>query len=229
MTSDPEIELEAILAYRFADSVHLRTALTHASLSPKLARAGKDTNERMEFLGDRVLSLVIADLIYHRFPDEDEGRLARRFAALVSGETLAQVAAGLDLGRFLTLSQGEEGSGGRENPALLANACEAVIAAIYLDGGLEPARAFILAHWTSLVDQLVEPPKDNKTTLQEWAQGRGLPLPIYEEVSCDGPAHAPRFTIRVTVQGEEPVEAMGRSKREAQQEAAGKLIKRLVS
>lgn len=227
MSGQDKGPLQTRIGYRFKDEALLETALTHASTWAKLPPGGRYSNERMEFLGDRVLGLVVAEELYRRFPDENEGLLARRFAALVSGDSLARVAEGLALGEHMTLSQGEADSGGRENPALLANACEALIAALYLDGGLEVANQFVLSRWDRLIDEVSEPPKDNKTRLQEWAQAKGLPLPVYDQVACEGPAHAPLFTVRVTVRGEAPAEAHGRSKREAQQAAAGELITRL--
>ncbi|MGB0749350.1 MAG: ribonuclease III [Magnetospiraceae bacterium] len=222
--ADPH-DLQAALAHSFHDSDLLQTALTHASLA---AVTGKSlNNERLEFLGDRVLGLVIARLLFDHFPKEDEGRLARRLAALVSRETLAVVAGQINLGAYLRLSQSEEDSGGRENPGMLANCCEAVIAALYLDGGMEAAAGFIERHWTPLLEELVQAPKDSKTALQEWAQARGLGLPEYSEVARSGPDHAPIFTIQVAVSGYPASRAEGPSKRVAEREAATVLLSRL--
>ncbi len=235
MESSPAIgELERGLGHRFADSDLLRIALTHASAvtrqSPKRKR-GKAIvdadNQRLEFLGDRVLGLVIAEMLFKVFPGENEGALAKRLAALVRQGGLARVARQLDLGRYLALSRGEEESGGRDNEAILADACEAVIGALYLDGGLEVARGLIEAHWQAMMSADQQPPQDAKTALQEWAQASGFPLPIYRVVKSDGPPHDPVFEIAVSVKGHDAAHASGRSKRQAEQAAAARLMARL--
>ena len=226
MTSgDGLAALGEALGHRFADPGLLEQAVTHASL-PGGARSGD--YERLEFLGDRVLGLVVADLLYRRFPGESEGPLAKRFAALVSGECLARVAASIGLGRHLRLSRGEEETGGRANAGLLADCCEAVIGALYLDGGLPAAAAFIARHWEGLIEADLAPPQDPRTALQEWAQARGLKLPAYETVQEEGPPHDPTFVVRVAVEGFPPAEGSARSKRAAATAAAGALLQRLV-
>ena len=214
------------IGHDFGTPELLERALTHASRN---ARGGTavDTYERLEFLGDRVLGLVIADLLYHQFPTEEEGALARRFAMLVRRETLAEVALELDIGQAVILARGEEAAGAKENPAILSDCCEAVIAALYLDAGLDAARDFIAAHWTPRLEADPTPPKDAKTELQEWAQGQGRPLPVYKEVGRHGPPHEPRFTIAVEVEGETPTEGSGSSKRQAEQAAAEALLARV--
>ena len=212
------------LGHRFADRGLLEQALTHSSL-PGGARSGD--YERLEFLGDRVLGLVVADLLYRRFPRETEGALAKRFAALVSGDSLARVAAAIGLDRHLRLSRGEEETGGRANAGLLADCCEAVIGALYLDGGLPVAAAFIARHWEAPIEADLAPPQDPRTALQEWAQARGLKLPAYETVSEDGPPHDPTFVVRVAVEGFAPAEGSARSKRAAATAAAAALLLRL--
>jgi len=222
-TREPLDDLADILGYRFGRMSILREALHHPSAVP----VGGDWihgYERLEFLGDRVLGLVMADLLLHSFPDEDEGALSRRFVALVRREALVRVAEKIGLGAYLTLSAGEEEAGGRGNAAVLADSCEAVIAALYLDGGLDAARSFIHRHWTPLMDEDATPPKDAKTALQEWAQGRGKPLPEYQIVAEEGPAHEPEFTIEVRVKGLDPACARGPSKRVAEQAAAAALL-----
>lgn len=215
--------LNTVLQHKFADIEILNTALTHGS-----APAGPNgTYERLEFLGDRVLSLVIAELLFKSFPLENEGKLARRSAALVRRETLADVAVDIGLGAHIIMSQGESEAGGRENPSLLADVCEAIIAALYLDGGLQPAEAFIQRHWRDRMTQSDKPPVDSKTALQEWAQGRGLPLPTYSIVDRTGPDHAPTFTIGVSVGELPPEQGEGSTRRTAEQAAAGALMKRL--
>lgn len=216
-------ELTEILDYEFSDPELARVALTHRSAAGR----GEPTYERLEFLGDRVLALVIADLLYEHYPTEEEGALAKRLVALVRRETLAEVAVKLDLGPLMNLSKGEEDAGGRENPAILSDVCEALIGAIHRDGGLEPARRFIEEHWRDLMANEKTPPKDAKTSLQEWAQGKGYDLPIYRTVSRSGPDHAPHFTIEVRVAKFPPERGEGATKRMAEQAAAELLLERL--
>lgn len=216
-------ELTDIIGYEFDDPALARTALTHRSAAVR----SHQTYERLEFLGDRVLGLAIADMLYDAFPGEDEGALAKRLVALVRRETLADVATRLGVGPLILLSRGEEEAGGRENPAILADVCESLIGAVYRDGGLEPARAFIERHWSALMEGTAEPPKDAKTSLQEWAQGRGFALPSYRQVARSGPDHAPLFTIEVGVGDYPPEIGEGPTKRIAEQSAAEKLLERL--
>jgi len=212
----------AALGHDFTNPDHLQQALTHASLADRLGRDA--ANERLEFLGDRVLGLVVADMLLTAFPGENEGQIARRHSALVRRDALARVARHIGLGAYLNLSTGEEEGGGRENPAIIADCCEAVIAALYLDGGLSVARAFIEREWTGMLGEEPTPPKDAKTALQEWAQAHGLPLPVYTEVSREGPAHAPLFQVEVSVEGHPPAKAEGTTKRAAEQDAAATLL-----
>ncbi len=214
--------LEAALGHQFKDRELLGRALTHPSLALK-----RGMFERLEFLGDRVLGLVVADLLMARFPGEVEGDLARRHAVLVSRDSLAAIAAAMDLGAHLRLARGEEGSGGRRNPGMLADALEAVIGALYRDGGLEAARRFIAGRLAPLIDRETAPPRDPKTALQEWAQGRGLNLPAYRTVTATGPAHQPHFRVEVSVEGHAPGVGEGASKRAAEREAALRLLKSL--
>ena len=216
-------ELTDIIGYEFGDPALAPIAFTHRSA----AVGGTRTYERLEFLGDRVLALVIADMLYDAFPYEDEGALAKRLVALVRRETLAEVAAHLGLGPLIRLSRGEEEAGGRENPAILADVCESLIGAVYRDGGMDAARTFIERHWAALMEGTAEPPKDAKTSLQEWAQGRGLALPSYRQVSRSGPDHAPLFTIEVSVGDFPPETGEGPTKRAAEQTAAERLLLRL--
>ena len=214
------VDLAAVLGHDFRDWRLLTEALTHSSAA---GVEGTRSYERLEFLGDRVLALVIADVLLDRFPDETEGDLARRHAALVRREAVARVAEAIELGRYLTLATGESGMT-RDLTSLKADALEAVMGAIYLDGGLNAASAFIERHWAPLIAEDTHPPRDPKTSLQEWAQARALPLPRYQEVARAGPDHAPHFTVRVSVQSQAPGEANGRSKRAAEQEAAANLL-----
>ncbi len=216
-------QLQGRLGHQFANVALLERALTHPSVSAERDHCGGDY-ERLEFLGDRVLGLVVAERLFVRFPQEAEGLLARRLAKLVGRETLASVAEDLGLGTFMRLAMGEGEQQGRSNPGLLSDVCEAVIAALYLDGGLPAAKQFIEAAWTARMEQDREPPSDPKTALQEWAQARGLPLPRYSEISRSGPPHDPVFTIVVEVEGQPRQTGRGRSKRTAEQDAASQLI-----
>ena len=213
-------DLENRLGHVFSKPDLLRRAVTHASAESKAWNA----YERLEFLGDRVLDLVVAEHLLDRFPEEREGEIARRHVQLVRREALASVARAFDFGQYLIISHGEEDAGARDSDSILSDSLEAVIAALYLDGGLEVARAFILRDWNTLVAADEEPPVDAKTALQEWAQGRQFPLPAYEVVAQEGLAHAPEFTICVTVADYPPRTAKGSSKRRAEQAAAALLL-----
>lgn len=216
-------ELEQALGHAFADPALLSEALTHASAVGTGSRPRR-SYERLEFLGDRVLGLVIAHLLIERFPADAEGALTQRHAALVQKAALIAVAERLALGRWIEIGRHEAESGGRTKPALLADCCEAVIGALYLDGGLEAARRFIGEAWEPLLAEALAPPRDAKTTLQEWAQARGLEIPTYEVVARSGPPHDPCFTVEARVPGLEPTRGQGRSKRVAEREAAEALL-----
>lgn len=222
--ADPTLaRLQERLGHVFERPALLERALTHPSVSSDPRHRGGDY-ERLEFLGDRVLGLVVAEMLFERFPKEAEGQLARRLAKLVAKKTLAAVAEDLDLGEAMRFSMGEDEQQSRANPGLLSDACEAVIAALYLDGGLPVAKAFISGAWGERVEADKEPPSDSKTALQEWAQGLGLPLPNYREVDRQGPPHDPVFTIEVEVEGCPAQTGKGRSKRMAEQAAAAQLL-----
>jgi len=215
------LALPAVLDHHFARPELLEQALTHPSV------AANPAYERMEFLGDRVLSLIVAEMVYRAYPTEPEGSLARRFNALVRWETLARVAETIDLGQYLRISRGEAGQGGRGNRSLLADACEAVIGALFLDGGIEAARRFIERQWSPLLAEQVDLPQDAKSSLQEWAQGRSLPLPSYRLIASQGPAHEPVFEMEVSLPGHPPAQGRGRSRQAAESEAAAALLERL--
>lgn len=212
--------LQAALGYTFKDLSLLRHALVHSSATQQRLKS----NERMEFLGDRVLGLVLADLLLDSYTEEDEGEISYRFTALAQRDALAIVAGAVGLAEHLKLSNGEQMTGGRENPGMLADAMEAVICAIYKDGGLEAARTFIHAQWTDMMQENRRPPKDPKTTLQEWAQGRGLGLPDYRVTAQEGPDHQPLFTVEVTLKGQAPMTGEGNNKRAAEQTAAEAML-----
>lgn len=227
-SSQPGVqELSRRLGHEFKRPELLEHALTHASVLGADAPFG--SNERLEFLGDRVLGLVVAEMLLEQFSQEDEGMISRRFAALVRREALVRVARDIGLADHIRLAKGEEEGSGRTNPTILADACEAVLAALYLDGGLAAATRFVRDAWRDMLVETPEPPKDAKTELQEWAQGRGLPLPGYREIDREGPAHAPLFTVEVDVTGLPPIRATGSSKRTAEQQAAEQMLTKLKS
>lgn len=223
---DPLAELAGLIGYSFADQALLERALTHPSFDGEGEPGRTKAFDRLEFLGDRVLGLVMAELLFRQYPESDEGGLAVRFNLMVRKETCARVAAAIPLGGYLRMSAGEASAGGRRKKAVLGNACEALIAAIYLDGGLEPARAFIEARWRPHLETVRDAPKDAKTALQEWAQSRGLATPAYRVVEREGPDHAPTFTISVGVEGMETAQGEGLSKRAAEQAAATQMLLR---
>lgn len=223
--SRPSQELAGRLGHRFADPSLLDTALTHSSL----AGQSVDSYERLEFLGDRVLGLLVADLLMELYPAENEGDLARRHAQLVDRDSLARVAAELGLGEALRMTDGEAAAGTRGSASVLADAMEAVIGALYRDGGLSAANAVVRRLWAPLASARGTPPKDAKTALQEWAQARALPLPAYRMVARTGPDHAPRFTVEVTVRGHDPVRAEGGSRRAAERAAAAVLFETIAA
>jgi ribonuclease III len=219
----PYDRLETRLGHTFTTPAWLLQALTHASATEKRV----ESNERLEFLGDRVLGLVIAEMLLEKFTDEQEGDLGYRFTALARREALARVALDIELGAFINLSDGERDTGGAEKAGVLANTCEAVIAALYLDGGLEVAARFIKRYWEPLLEEDLNPRKDPKTVLQEWAQAAGKVLPKYKIIQRVGPDHAPSFTVEVTVQDEPSVQGQGAAKRAAEQAAAEKMLLKL--
>ena len=221
MMVKPLKELQKKIGYTFKDENLLRVALTHSS-------TGSTFNyERLEFLGDRVLGLIIASLLFEKFPDEKEGDLAKRLSALVQGRTLAKLAVRISLGEFIFFSEAEAAAGGAENDHILADVFEAVIGAMYLDGGLSPCDALIKAQWEDTLFTMKKPPQHPKTAVQEWAQGQGLPLPEYAVVNQSGPDHAPIFEVKMSVRGYPPIIASGRSRAEAEKQAARDFIKGL--
>jgi ribonuclease-3 len=217
-------ELESRIGYAFADKGLLDRALTHISASPKQGRGG--SYQRLEFLGDHVLGLVISDMLYRAFPKGDEGDLSRRLADLVRRESCADVARAIDLGAALRLGNSESNAGGRKRIAILADVCEALIGAVFLDGGYPAAAALIERLWRERMLAPVRPLRDPKTMLQEWAQGRGLPTPAYREVERTGPHHNPEFRVAVDVVALQSAEGRGRSKRAAEQAAAAAMLTR---
>jgi ribonuclease-3 len=206
------------LGYAFKNRSLIELALTHASARPSLKP--NEDNERLEFLGDRVLGLAIAELLTASFPDASEGELARRFNQLVRAETCAEIAQDWELGKLILMSGGEADSGGRGKKTILANACEAVLGAIFIDGGYPAARDIVHRFWAAELSGYGLATPDAKSVLQEWAQGRRLPLPRYIEIAREGPDHAPHFTAEVQIDGVAPERGHGANKRAAEQAAA---------
>jgi ribonuclease-3 len=222
--------LQRAVQYRFRDRGLLEHAMTHTSRANEDVSGGVRDNESMEFLGDAVLGFVVADLLFRDFPEFDEGEKSKTKAALVSTATLARQAERLQLGEHLLLGRGEEKTGGRHKQALLADGYEALIAAIYLDGGIDQARAFIMRELAPLVAEIRNhgvAGGDYKSALQELLQARDLPLPDYRLVGTVGPDHQKKFHVEVVVNGEPLGEAIGASKKDAEQEAARAALERL--
>jgi ribonuclease III len=222
----PDIRaLEERIGHQFKDSDLLARALTHVSVAGgELARARN--YQRLEFLGDRVLGLAAADMLYGRFPEASEGELSRRLAELVRRETCAEIALAWDVGPYIVLGGGERQGGGRRNAAILADVCEAILGAVFLDAGFEAARGVVERAFADPLAAPRRPLRDAKTALQEWAQGRGLPTPTYALIDRSGPDHAPRFVVAARVEGLADGVGLGPSKRVAEQEAAQNLLMR---
>lgn len=224
--------LEDRIGHRFRDIGLLEHALTHRSRAHEDASGGVIDNESLEFLGDAVLGFVIADLLFSRFPTHSEGYKSKVKAGIVSSASLARLAEEIGLGRFVLLGRGEEKTGGRQKQAILADSLEAVIAAVYLDGGVEPARDFVLSMFRPLVVSAGERAaeasftEDWKSAFQEWAQANGRGLPHYRLAGVEGPDHRRRFDVEVLVGGEIVARASGRSKKDAEQQAAKAALSR---
>jgi ribonuclease-3 len=225
--------LEEAIGYQFRDIGLLEHALTHRSRAHEDASGGVIDNESLEFLGDAVLGFVIADMLFHRFPKHSEGYKSKVKAGIVSSVSLARLAEDIQLGQFVLLGRGEEKTGGRHKHAILADGFEALIAAIYLDGGIEGARGFIVARFGPLIaaggDRASDAifTEDWKSALQEWMQANGRGLPLYRLAAAEGPDHRKRFDVEVVVAGDVAGRAIGRSKKEAEQQAAREALAKL--
>ncbi|MEP1441443.1 MAG: ribonuclease III [Hyphomicrobiales bacterium] len=223
----PDLDtLQEALDYRFQNADLLIRAITHRSSLPGGGDDPSLSYQRLEFMGDRVLALVIADLLYQAFPNAEEGELARRLTGLVRKETCADVARDWNASNHVLISEAERRGGGHERDAILGDVCEAVLAAVYYDGGIEAARKLIVDNWHDRMMSWSKPLRDPKTALQEWAHGRKLATPDYIEISRSGPDHALTFVIEVDVKGKKNARGKGASKREAQQKAAANFLLR---
>lgn len=216
-------DLEARLAHKFEDRALLREALTHASALDGVKKKRR-SYDRLEFLGDRVLGLIVSERLFDEHQDEEEGELAPRFNALVNRHACARAARRAGLGEAVVLSPSEDASGGRQKEAILSDICESVIAALYLDGGMDVARAFITEFWADEFEGVKAAPRDAKTVLQEWTAARKKGL-SYSVIEQSGPEHAPHFTVEARIDGFEPVRGAGGSKRDAQRAAATAFLK----
>jgi ribonuclease-3 len=218
-------DIEARIGHKFADPSLLATAFTHVS-ALKSARRRGDSYQRLEFLGDHVLGLIVSDMLYRAFPKANEGELSKRLADLVRKETCAEVAKSLGLLEGIKLGAVGAGAGARLRTSVIGDICEAVIGAVFLDGGYPAAAQFVQRNWEERMRTLKRPLRDPKTVLQEWAQGKGLPTPVYREVERTGPHHDPQFRIAVDLPGLAPAEGVGGSKRAAEKVAASAMIAR---
>ncbi|MBK3662935.1 ribonuclease III [Bradyrhizobium diazoefficiens] len=223
--ADANAALEARIGHGFADPNLLMQAITHVS-ALKSGRKRGDSYQRLEFLGDHVLGLVVSDMLYHAFPNADEGELSKRLAELVRKESCADVAKSLGLLDDIKLGSVGSSADARLRKSILGDICEAVIGAIFLDGGHAAADDFVKRNWTERMHKPRRPLRDPKTVLQEWAQGKGLPTPVYREVERTGPHHDPEFRVAVDLPGLAPAEGTGGSKRAAEKVAASVMIER---
>jgi ribonuclease-3 len=209
----------------FGDASLATRALTHVS-APATAQERGQSYQRLEFLGDRVLGVAVAEMLYRAFPQATEGELSMRLAKLVRRETCALIAEEWDVGPHLVMGQGEARAGGRKKTAILSDICESLIGAVFLDGGFEAARDLVQRSWSERMNADLEPERDAKTAVQEWAQARALASPRYVEFERSGPAHAPRFVMQVLLEGFEPERGEATSKRAAEQAAARAFLER---
>jgi ribonuclease-3 len=216
--------LEQRIGHIFKDKDLLDRALTHISALSGGSRA--NSYQRLEFLGDHVLGLVVSDMLFQAYPRANEGELSRRLADLVRKDACADVARAMDLGPALRLGSSEAVAGGRSRTTILADVCEALVGAVFIDGGYRAAAKLIEKYWKERMMRPARPLRDPKTILQEWAQARGLPTPTYREVSRTGPQHKPKFKVVVVLPDREPAEGMGASKRAAEQAAASAMLTR---
>jgi ribonuclease-3 len=216
--------LERRIGHGFSDRTLLKLALTHSSAAVR--QQANTNNERLEFLGDRVLGLVVAEMVMARFPEAHEGELSRWLATLVRKEACAEIATEIELGSALKLGIGRARHADAVTASMLSDACEALIAALYLDGGMDVARSFIKRHWGSRIREGAVSQRDAKTTLQEWAQARRLKEPTYTIVEKSGPQHDLRFLIEVKVDGFDTAQGTGKTRREAEQNAAASMLHR---
>jgi ribonuclease-3 len=221
MTEHATQSLEKELNHVFKNRDLLTYALTHSSMG------GNVNYERLEFLGDRVLGLIVAQILFSRFPKEKEGDLAKRLAALVQGSFLAQIARKINLGNYIVFSDAERQAGGQNNENILADVFESLLGALYLDSGFDKCYALIDRLWADSFFEMKAPPQHPKTTVQEWSQSQSLPLPTYEIIEQSGPDHMPTFTIQLSIQGHDPITAQSTSRQRAEKKVAQIFIEKM--
>ncbi|MDR2831534.1 MAG: ribonuclease III [Rickettsiales bacterium] len=219
--------ISKIINYKFTNNAILEEALTHPSVNKRNSKNQVVNYERLEFLGDSVLNMVASAILFKLFPEEKEGALAKRKTDLVCGSTIANVAKEMELSDFIIMNNSERCNGGKCSLKNLENALEALIGAIYIDGGFENVEKFITQYWEKLAKNMLDPPQDPKTSLQEWTQKNKLPLPEYELVKQTGPAHNPEFTISVCIKDYGEVSACASSKKVAEQKAAELMLEKI--
>lgn len=219
-------KLESILGYHFRNREYLERALTHRSILPEIGREHSESNEQLEFLGDSVLDLVVAEQLFQNFPEKQEGELSKLRSMIVNGKALQKVSLRLNLGKYIYMSQNEARNGGRKRRSILEDSLEAMIAALYLDGGFQVAKQFILTHVVPDLDQIANSKADYnyKSQLLEYVQAHGLATPTYAVISEDGPDHEKRFHVEVSIEGSRLGDGFGKSKKSAQQKAAQSAI-----
>ncbi|MDY0340702.1 MAG: ribonuclease III [Coriobacteriia bacterium] len=222
MTDDLRTRAEELLGYRFSDDRLLAEALTHPSYAAE--HGGMESYDRLEFLGDAVLGFIVADRMFRTFPEEPEGDLTKRKHSIVSGAALSPVATALGVGDLLRLGRGADAAGERERPSVLENALEALVGAVYLDGGLEPAREFVAGFETALPTQHASAAADAKSLLQQWTQADSGSLPVYRVVAAEGPPHARTFTVEVSIDERVTGTGTGPSKQAAEKAAAAQAL-----
>ncbi|MGL9726228.1 MAG: ribonuclease III [Wolbachia sp.] len=218
-----------IINYRFKNDAILEEALTHPSSNKRNSKNQIENYERLEFLGDSILNMVVSVILFKLFPEEKEGALAKRKTELVCGSTIANVAKEMELGDFIIMNNSERCNGGKYNLKNLEDILEAIIGAIYIDGGFKSVEKFIIQYWEMLAKNMLNPPQDPKTSLQEWTQKNKLPLPEYELTKQTGPAHNPEFTISVYIKNYVAVSACASSKKIAEQKAAELMLEKIYN
>ncbi|MEY2393608.1 ribonuclease III [Wolbachia endosymbiont of Tettigetta isshikii] len=219
--------ISKIINYRFKNDAILEEALTHPSLNKKNSENQTENYERLEFLGDSILNMIVSAILFKLFSEEREGALAKRKTDLVCGSTIATVAKEIELGDFILMNNSERCNGGKCNLKNLENALEALIGAIYIDGGFKSVERFVTQHWEKLAKDMLIPPQDPKTSLQEWTQKNKLPLPKYELAKQTGPEHNPEFTISIRIENYSEVSAYASSKKVAEQKAAELMLEKI--
>ncbi|WFW29675.1 MAG: ribonuclease III [Wolbachia endosymbiont of Menacanthus eurysternus] len=221
--------ISKIINYKFKNDAILEEALTHPNLNKKNSKNQTENYERLEFLGDSILNMIVSTILFKLFPEEKEGALAKRRTDLVCGNTIANIAKKIKLDNFIIMKSNKHCNEKKHNLKKLENALEALIGAIYIDGGFKNVEKFVTKYWEKLAKTMLIPPQDPKTSLQEWTQKNKLPLPEYKLIKKTGPAHDPEFTISIYIKDHGKISAYASSKKAAEQKAAELMLKKLVT